>query len=67
MTKITAKETAAFQFRPVGYGKQDIPSILRAAIASGASYLVVEQDQPIEQTSLEAAEMSRNYLKSLGF
>ncbi len=65
--KETAKETSAFEFRPVGYGKQDIPSILRAAIASGASYLVVEQDQPIEQTSLEAAEMSRNYLKSLGF
>jgi len=65
--KETAKETSAFEFRPVGYGKQDIPTIIKAAIASGASYLVVEQDQPGEQTSLEAVEMSRKYLKSLGF
>ncbi len=65
--KETAKSTSSFEFRPVGYGKQDIPSIIKAAIASGAKYLVVEQDQPGEQTSLEAAEMSRNYLKSLGF
>lgn len=65
--KETAKETAAFEFRPVGYGKQDVPSILKAATESGASYLVVEQDQPGEQTSLEAVEMSRKYLKSLGF
>lgn len=65
--KETAKETSAFEFRPVGYGKQDVPSIIKAAIASGANYLVVEQDQPGEQTALEAVEMSRNYLKSLGF
>ena len=58
---------STFEFRPVGYGKQDVPSILRAAIASGASYLVVEQDNPVEQTSLEAVEMSRKYLASLGF
>ncbi len=65
--KETAKKTAAFEFRPVGYGKQDVPSILKAATESGALYLVVEQDQPGEQTSLEAVEMSRKYLKSLGF
>ena len=65
--KETAQETSAFEFRPVGYGKQDVPSIIKAAIASGANYLVVEQDQPGEQTSLEAVEMSRKYLKSLGF
>lgn len=65
--KETAKETSAFEFRPVGYGRQDIPSILKAATESGAEYLVVEQDNPGEQTSLEAAAMSRNYLASLGF
>lgn len=65
--KESAKTTSAFEFRPVGYGKQDIPTILRAAIASGASYFVVEQDNPVEQTSLEAVEMSRKYLASLGF
>jgi sugar phosphate isomerase/epimerase len=65
--KESAKVTSTFEFRPVGYGKQDIPTILRAAIASGAKYLVVEQDNPVEQTSLEAVEMSRKYLASLGF
>ena len=65
--KESAKVTSTFEFRPVGYGKQDVPTILRAAIASGAEYLVVEQDNPVEQTSLEAVEMSRKYLASLGF
>lgn len=65
--KESAKTSSSFAFRPVGYGKQDIPTILTAAIESGAEYLVVEQDNPGEQTSLEAAEMSRNYLKTLGF
>lgn len=65
--KAVAETTAAFAFRPVGYGKQDVPTIITAAIESGANYLVVEQDNPGDQTSLEAVEMSRNYLKSLGF
>ena len=65
--KETAKVTSTFEFRPVGYGKQDVPSIIKAALESGAYYFVVEQDNPGEQTSLEAIEMSRNYLKSLGF
>lgn len=65
--KETAKQTSTFEFRPVGYGKQDVPSILKAATESGALYLVVEQDQPGEQTALEAVEMSRKYLRSLGF
>lgn len=65
--KESAKVTSTFAFRPVGYGRQDIPEIITAAIESGADYLIVEQDNPGEQTSLEAAQMSRNYLKSLGF
>lgn len=65
--KESAKVTSTFAFRPVGYGKQDVPSIITAAIESGAFYFVVEQDNPGEQTSLEAIEMSRNYLKTLGF
>ena len=65
--KEVAETTNTFAFRPVGYGKQDIPTIITAAIESGAKYLVVEQDNPGEQTSLEAVAMSRNYLKTLGF
>lgn len=36
----------AFEFRPVGKGRQDIPAIAAAAIESGAKWLIVEQDEP---------------------
>jgi len=52
-----------FEFRPVGYGLQDIPSIVKASEESGAGYLVVEQDRSIGRTSLEAVELSIKYLK----
>ncbi|MBR7099095.1 MAG: sugar phosphate isomerase/epimerase [Clostridia bacterium] len=56
-----------FAFRPVGYGKQDFPTILAAAEKAGVQWVVVEQDSPTEEnTPLECAEMSRNYLKSIG-
>lgn len=58
--------TKAFEFRPVGYGKQDIPSLLEAAEAAGTKWIVVEQDSPsMGKTPLECAEMSINYLKTL--
>ena len=58
---------ANFAFRPVGYGKQDFPTILAAAEKAGVQWVVVEQDNPTEEnTPLECAEMSRNYLKSIG-
>jgi sugar phosphate isomerase/epimerase len=57
-----------FSFRPVGYGVQDIPKILTAAENVGATWVVVEQDRPAEgQTEMESAELSRNYLKTLGY
>lgn len=57
----------AFEFRPVGYGLQDFPAILEASTASGADWVVVEQDMPsMGKTPLECAAMSREYLKSLG-
>lgn len=58
---------AHFEFRPVGFGKQDFPAILAAAEKAGVQWVVVEQDQPTkENTPLECAEMSRKYLKSIG-
>ena len=56
-----------FAFRPVGYGVQDFPSILKASEEAGAEWVVVEQDRPsLGKTSLECAAMSREYLKKLG-
>lgn len=59
---------ANFEFRPVGYGKQDFPKILAEAEKAGTEWIVVEQDQPsMGKTPLECAEMSRNYLRSIGY
>jgi len=60
------KDTQAFEFRPVGYGCQNVAEVLEAGIESGAEWFVVEQDQSVGRTPLEAAEMSINTLKTLG-
>lgn len=60
--------TGAFEFRPVGYGRQDFKAILAASEAAGAEWVVVEQDQPsMGKTPLECAQMSINYLNSIVF
>ncbi len=57
-----------FSFKPVGYGVQDMPSILDASVKAGAKWVVVEQDQPDKgNTPMNAAKMSREYLKKLGW
>lgn len=60
------EKSGGFEFRPLGYGQQDFPAILTAADDAGAKWLVVEQDMPgMGKTSMECAEMSIQYLKSL--
>ena len=55
-----------FELRPVGYGVQDVPAILKASAEAGAQWLVVEQDRPsMDKTPMECAEMSIQYLKTL--
>ena len=64
----TAKEDSAgkFEFRPVGYGRQDIPAILQAAEDAGAGWVVVEQDSPsMGKTPMESVKMSIEYLKGI--
>lgn len=67
---IESEEKAAdeipFEFRPVGYGVQDMPAIIKAAEDAGAQWLVVEQDQPsMGLDPIQCAEKSINYLRSL--
>ena len=58
---------ANFEFRPVGSGKQDFPSILSAAKKAGAKWVVVEQDkESMGLTPIECAAKSRAYLTTLG-
>ena len=59
-------EEKPFEFRPVGFGVQDVPGIIAAATESGAQWLVVEQDMPsMGLTPVECAEKSITYLRSL--
>ncbi len=61
-----AADTKAFEFRPVGYGKQDWYGILNASEEAGAEWVVVEQDEPsMDRSRLECAELSVNYLRTL--
>ena len=60
-------EEKTFGFMPVGYGQQDIPSILQASLDAGGKWVVVEQDASDERPPLEAIAMSREYLKKQGW
>lgn len=58
------KAKEEFEFRPVGYGAQDMPSIIRACEEAITSWVVVEQDRTsMGKTSMECAKMSIDYLK----
>ena len=59
------KEGTPFEFRAVGRGVQDIPSVLKQAVQGESLWLVVEQDRHTEFSALEDARISREYLNSL--
>ena len=60
-----ARKKTNFEFRPIGYGVQNIPAIIQAAEDAGAEWLIVEQDESPCRPTLEAAKMSIEYLRSL--
>ncbi len=60
------QDTTSFEFRPVGYGCQNVEEVVEAGIASGAKWFIVEQDGSVGRTPLEAAKMSMDTLKKIG-
>ena len=58
-----SREDNGFQFRPLGMGRQNFAEILEACEASGTEYVIVEQDQTYDIPELEAAKISRDYLR----
>ena len=48
-------------------GLQDFPAILKAAEEAGAAYAIVEQDASVDRPPMEAAKLSREYLKKIGY
>lgn len=61
------EDVNTFTFRPVGYGRQDVKAILKAAEDTEIFCVIVEQDQHPERSSLEDAKKSIDYIKSLGY
>lgn len=55
------------QFAEVGEGNLDFPSIIPAAEAAGAQYLLVEQDELYGRTVWEVLETSHRNLTAMGF
>ncbi len=60
------EEAVPFELRPVGYGVQDVLSIIKAAEKAGAQMVIVEQDQPsLGRTPLECAKLSIEYIRTI--
>ena len=55
-----------FEYRPLGQGQVNIVAVIKAAIAGGAQWLCVEQDEPAGELSrLQNVARSVEYLRSL--
>lgn len=63
----STRELNNFCLKPLGLGMQDFPAIIKAAEETGAEEICVEQDEWPEHTALEAARLSREYLRSIGY
>lgn len=60
-----SREDNKFEFRPLGQGRQNFAEILAACEESGTETVIVEQDKTYGgMTELEAAKISRDYLKN---
>ena len=61
--KTQNKEDNEFKLVPLGMGRNDFKEILEAAERADAHTVIVEQDTSVDRPPLEAAEISRKYLK----
>ena len=62
--KPKTREENGFEFRPLGMGIQNFAAILSACEECGTHTVIVEQDQTYDLSELEAAKLSREYLKN---
>ena len=57
-----------FEYRPLGYGKQNVQQIVDAARDAGALWIIAEQDEPsMGKSRLECAEMSIKYMENINY
>jgi sugar phosphate isomerase/epimerase len=59
--------TGVVQFAEVGEGNLDWTAIIDQALASGAEYLLVEQDDTYGRDPFESLAISRDHLRNLGY
>ena len=59
-----SREDNNFRFCPLGNGRQNFAEILSACEECGTELVIVEQDQSYDLSELEAARISREYLKN---
>lgn len=64
--KKRSRQENGLELRPLGMGIQNIPAIIAAAEKAGTEVLIVEQDNSPGRPPMEAAKISREYLRSLG-
>ena len=67
MAGFMAAFTGVVQFAEVGQGNLDWKPIVEQAIASGAEYLLVEQDETYGRDPFESLSISRDHLVALGY
>lgn len=57
-----------FEYRPLGYGKQNVQNIVDAARDAGAQWIIAEQDEPsMGKSRMECAEMSFQYMENIDY
>lgn len=62
---VEESDVDAFDFRPVGYGAQNVPALINALEGSVCEWIIIEQDEPsLGKSRLECAKMSVDYLKN---
>ena len=61
--KGASQEDNGFEFCPLGRGRQNFAEILAACEECGTETVIVEQDETYGMTELEAARISREYLR----
>ena len=62
-----SRDSDGFEFCPLGRGRQNFPAILAACEECGVETVIVEQDRVYDgMTEMEAARISREYLRTLG-
>ena len=59
-------DAVKFEYRPVGYGCQDVKGVVDAALEGGAEWLIVEQDEWYDKPPMESAKKSIDTVRGLG-